>query len=111
MRRRLHDQGLGLVFGALTILTLVGQALTGQAAYNTEATAAGLQTISLATYVTSAGFAVDVAENWQSEYLQFLLFIGLTVWLIQKGSPESKDPNKIGRGSDEDQLVGRFAKD
>ena len=29
----------------------------------------------LLQYVTSSDFAVDVAENWQSEYLQFLLFI------------------------------------
>ena len=29
-------------------------------------------------------------ENWQSEYLQFTLFILLTVWLVQRGSPESK---------------------
>ena len=41
-------------------------------------------------YVTSASCAVDVAENWQSEYLQFFLYIFLTVWLIQRGSPESK---------------------
>ena len=47
-----------------------------------------LQTISLGANVTSSSFAVDVAENWQSEYLQFLLYIYLTVSLIQKGSPE-----------------------
>jgi hypothetical protein len=29
-------------------------------------------------------------ENWQSEYLQFALFIFGTVWLLQRGSPESK---------------------
>ncbi len=29
-------------------------------------------------------------ENWQSEYLQFTLYIFATVWLVQRGSPESK---------------------
>jgi hypothetical protein len=36
-------------------------------------------------------------ENWQSDYLQFTLFILLTVWLLQRGSPESKEPGKGGR--------------
>ena len=34
-------------------------------------------------------------ENWQSEYLQFTLFILGTVWLVQRGSPESK---AVGQG-------------
>ena len=110
MTRRLRDHGLSTVFGLLTLLALVGQALTGQAAYNTEATTDGLQRISLLTYVTSSSFATDVAENWQSEYLQFLLFIVLTVWLVQRGSPESKQLDKVGRESDEEQLVGPYAK-
>ncbi len=33
-------------------------------------------------YLTSSEFAVRVTENWQSEYLQFLLFIFATVWLL-----------------------------
>jgi hypothetical protein len=37
---------------------------------------------------TSADFAVDVAENWQREYPQLPLYILLTVWLLQKGSPD-----------------------
>ena len=57
--------------------------------------------------MTSSDFAVDVAENWQSEYLQFLLFIMVTVWLLQRGSPESKELDKAGGESDKDQKVGR----
>ncbi|MVQ43319.1 hypothetical protein GON06_14295 [Microbacterium sp. MAH-37] len=40
--------------------------------------------------VLSPEFVADVAENWQSEFLQFFLFIGATVWLVQRGSAESK---------------------
>jgi hypothetical protein len=29
-------------------------------------------------------------ESWRSEYLQFTPLILLTVWLLQRGSPESK---------------------
>ena len=37
-------------------------------------------------------------ENWQSEYLQFFLYIFATVWLVQLGSAESKEPGKDGHG-------------
>lgn len=29
-------------------------------------------------------------ENWESEFLQMFLFVALTAFLYQKGSPESK---------------------
>src|SRR4029079_10995082 len=68
------------------------------------------QEISLVRYLTSSSFAVDLSENWQSEYLQFTLFILLTIWLVQRGSSESKEPGESGRESDERQLVGAFAR-
>ena len=43
----------------------------------------------LGRYLTTSQFAA-VTENWQSEYLQFTLYIFATVWLLQRGSPESK---------------------
>ncbi|WP_404385427.1 hypothetical protein LL946_05105 [Knoellia locipacati] len=108
--RRLRDHGLALVFGALLLFALVGQAISGLAGVNGDARDHGLPTIGMGEYLTSSSFAVDVAENWQSEYLQFLLFILLTVWFVQKGSPESKPLDSAGRESDEDQKVGRWAR-
>ncbi len=66
---------------------LVGQAFAGHADFNQQQVTEGLEPISLGRYLTSASFGVDVAENWQSEYLQFFLYIFLTVWLVQKGLP------------------------
>lgn len=105
-----RDNALSLVFGGLLLLTLLGQSIWGVVGYNQEARTAGLQQISLLRYVTSSSFAVDVAENWQSEFLQFVLFIYLTVWLVQRGSSESKSPGDEGRQSDEQQMVGKYAK-
>ena len=105
-----RDNSLSLVFGALLLVTLVGQAWWGLALYNEEARTAGLQEISLPRYVTSSSFAVDVAENWQSEFLQFVLYIFFTVWLVQRGSSESKKPGDEGRESDEQQLVENYAR-
>jgi hypothetical protein len=111
VKRFLRENSLSLVFGALFLLVLIGQAFAGHADYNQRQLAEGLQPISIGRYVSSASFAVDVAENWQSEYLQFFLFIFLTVWLVQKGSPESKQLDQVGRESEQDQKIGSYADD
>jgi len=104
-----RDNSLSIVFGALFLAALVGQALSGMADYNAQQQAQGLATVSLGEYITSSTFGVDVMENWQSEYLQFFLFIFLTVWLIQLGSTESKPVGDEGEQSDKEQKVGRYA--
>jgi Domain of unknown function (DUF6766) len=107
-RRFLRDNSLPLVFGLLFLVALAGQAIAGHADFNSQQLTDGLPPISMARYLTSADFAVDVAENWQSEYLQFFLYIVLTVWLPHRGSPESKSLDKPGRESDQDQRVGLY---
>lgn len=109
--RFVRQNSLSLTFGLMFLAALVGQAFAGLADYNNQQVADGLARVSLGAYVTSASFAVDVAENWQSEYLQFLLYIVATVWLLQRGSPESKELDQPGRESDEKQRVGRYAQD
>jgi hypothetical protein len=109
MRRRLRDNGLSLFFGALFLLALVGQAVSGLAVYNNEQLGTGGEPVSIWAYVSSSGFAVDVAENWQSEYLQFLLLVMATVWLVQRGSTESKPPENVGRETAKQQKIGRYA--
>ena len=105
-----RNNALSLVFGGLFVLTLVGQALSGAADFNAQQITNGLEPVSLADYVTSSSFGVDVMENWQSEYLQFFLYIFATVWLVQRGSAESKKPGEEGPESDEKQRIGRHAR-
>jgi hypothetical protein len=108
-RNPLRDNGLSLFFGGLLLVTLVFQAFAGTADANARARVDGMPIMTVWQYVTSSQFGVDIAENWQSEYLQFLVFILATVWLVQHGSPESKTADKVGRESDEDQKVGDSA--
>ena len=100
---------MSIVFLALFVAALVGQAIAGHAEFNDSAMSHGDPTMSLGRYVLSSDFGSAVMENWQSEYLQFTLFILLTVWLVQRGSPESKPVDKAGRESDQAQKVGRYA--
>ncbi len=105
----MRQSSLSWFFGVILLLTLVGQALTGVAEYNSQVVIDDLPQMGIGEYVTSSQFAVDVAENWQSEYLQFLLYIVLTVWLVQRGSPESKPVEDAGGEDDEKQKLGRHA--
>ncbi|KAF4407625.1 MULTISPECIES: DUF6766 family protein [Streptomyces] len=105
----LRDNSLGLFFLAAFLLALAGQALAGRTEYNNQLEAEQLEPVGFWTYVSSSDFGVDVMENWQSEYLQFFLYIFLTVWLVQRGSPESKSPGREGRESDEEQYAGEHA--
>ncbi|GAA3120001.1 DUF6766 family protein [Streptosporangium carneum] len=109
MRRFVKDNALSLFFLVTFLIALAGQSVAGTADANDRRLADGGATISWSQYVTSSDFAVDVAENWQSEYLQFLLFILATVWLVQRGSPESKKPGEEGGESDAEQRTGRHA--
>jgi hypothetical protein len=111
VRRFIKQNGLSLVFLGLFVGALVFQAIAGHAAFNEEQERHGDPPISLGRYLTSSAYGVAVMENWQSEYLQFTLFVLLTVWLLQRGSPESKELGKEGRGSDENQLVGEHVHD
>lgn len=108
--KRLRPHALSLFFAGIFLLALLGQSIAGLAEYNADQLAHGSETVSYASFLTSSAFVVDVAENWQSEFLQFFLFILATVWLVQKGSPESKKPGDEGVGTDHDQLIGRYAK-
>jgi hypothetical protein len=110
MRRFLRGNSLSLVFFAFFALAVVGQAYAGWHEFNDQATAHREATITLGRYLTSSSFGNALLENWQSEYLQFTLYILLTVWFVQRGSPESKEPGKAGGESDEEQLVGAHAR-
>ncbi|WP_449281282.1 DUF6766 family protein [Leucobacter sp.] len=107
---RIRDHALSLAFAAAFIVTLAGQSIAGLAAHNEEQLAHGAHGSTWLDFVTSSDFVVDVAENWQSEYLQFFLFILATVWFVQRGSPESKKPGDEGTGTEEDQLLGDHAR-
>ena len=108
MRRFLREHSLTLVFGGLFLAALVGQFFAGHADYNERQAALGEPTLTLGSYLFSADFLVDVVENWQSEYLQFFLYVTATVWLIQRGSPESKPADKTGLDTDKNQQLGRY---
>jgi hypothetical protein len=90
----LHDNGLSLTFFVLFAASLAGQIVSGRADYNEEQLAHGDPSIGVVTYLQTGDFVEAVAENWESEFLQMAAYVLLTIFLFQRGSSESKDPDK-----------------
>lgn len=94
MKKFLRNNGLSVAFFALFLVSLVGQIITGQKEHNEELAEMGGQTIGMLAYLRSGHFLQATFENWESEFLQMGLFLVLSMFLYQKGSSESKDPDK-----------------
>ena len=92
-RSFLRDNGLSRVLVALFLLTLAGQTLSGMHVYNDARTEHGRAAVPLGAYLQSGHFGEAVFENWESEFLQMGAYIALTVFLFQRGSAESNDPD------------------
>ena len=94
MKKRLRDNGLSIVVLGLFVLLLFGQAWTGCSEYNREQIKHGENPISFGQYLGNPHFLEAMFENWESEFLQMAAYVVLTVFLFQKGSAESKDPDQ-----------------
>src|SRR4051795_6439732 len=110
LRRFIRDHSLSLFFLVIFIAALIGQAIAGQILHNEDAMAHHGTTMTFWRYIVSSDFGNAVMENWQSEYLQFMLFMLATIWLIERGSPESKQHGEEGTESDKEQAVGEHAR-
>jgi hypothetical protein len=109
VKRFLRDNGLALFFLTIFLLALGFQSLAGWQDFNNSQLRHDGESIGYGRYLLSSEFGVAMLENWQSEYLQFALYITATVWFLQRGSPESKELDQAGGETDEEQKIGRHA--
>ena len=79
---------------AIFLACLVGQTLTGWHDHNNEGRLHRETPDSLAQYMRSGDYFEALFENWESEFLQMGAYVVLTAFLFQRGSAESKDPDK-----------------
>ena len=94
MKKFLKNNSLSLVFFLLFLITLLGQILSGIKVYNEEMLEEGGVQLGFGAYLSSGHFLEATFENWESEFLQMALYVTLSMFLYQKGSAESKDPDK-----------------
>ncbi len=96
-RHLLRDNSLSLVFFGIFLLTLLGQIVAGHGVYNEDQRDHGQPQVGAWRYLATGHFWEALTENWESEFLQMGMYVVLTAWLYQRGSGESKDPDKPQR--------------
>ena len=111
MPRFFRDNGLALFFALLFALSAIAESVVGHSVFNSEQLQHGGEAVSYGRYLFSSHFGEALVENWESEWLQMFLFALATVWLVQRGSAESKEPGEEGLQSDEKQRIGGRAPD
>lgn len=85
-----YSHSLFLAFLLLFVLALALHIVFGAHAYNEERSLASQPPISTAAFLLSAKFWSTTLQTWQAEYLAIALYVVLTIFLRQQGSPESK---------------------
>jgi hypothetical protein len=87
---RLYGNSLSLAFLLLFLVSFALHALAGHAAWSDEQRLHGQAGGSLAQYFFGSRFWFESLQNWQSEFLAIGSMVVLSIWLRQRGSPESK---------------------
>lgn len=91
---KVYENSLSLAFFCLFGASFVLHGITGRARYNDEQAVHGEPPVSVLEYMGGARFWEESLQNWQSEYLAVLSIAMLSIWLRQRGSPESKPVHK-----------------
>jgi hypothetical protein len=87
---RLYEHSLGLAFAVLFIASITGHALSGAAEHNADTLMHGGTTTTAFAYAMEPRFWFESFQNWQSEFLSLVAMVVLSIFLRQRGSPESK---------------------
>lgn len=85
-----YRNSLSIVLIILMIIFLMGQFFTGWKTENKELMENGQAALKISEYIHSGHFIQATFENWESEFLQMMIYVVLTISLRQKGSSESK---------------------
>jgi hypothetical protein len=90
MKRWIKHNSLSIVMLGLFFGIVIGQSFVGMRHFNDDQQEHNQPAVGYVEYIKSGDFIESVFENWESEFLQMGSFVILTVYLRQKGSPESK---------------------
>ena len=88
--RRLYENSLIIVMTTIFLAAWFGQSVTAWNDYNDEQAEHGDPSVSWLGYLDRADFWEKTLQNWQSEFLAVGTMAVFTIYLRQRGSPESK---------------------
>jgi hypothetical protein len=86
----LYEHSLSIALLLLFVLSFALHAVGGVVEYNAEQLAHGGAAISTLAYLGTARFWFESFQNWQSEFLAVGALVVLTIFLRERGSPQSK---------------------
>jgi hypothetical protein len=86
----LYEYSLAIAFFALFFASWALHAVGGATAFNEEQLQRGQAAISVWRYATTSQFWFESMQNWQSEFIAVAAIVGLSIFLRQRGSAESK---------------------
>jgi hypothetical protein len=86
----LYENSLSLAFAVLFLASFSFHAITGAQEYSAEQMAHGEGAVTTVQYLGTAQFWFESFQNWQSEFLSLAAMVVLSIFLRQRGSPESK---------------------
>jgi hypothetical protein len=92
--RALRNNGLSIVLVLLFLGTLLGQVYAGYRAENADRRDHANAELTLGEYLQTPQLLEATMENWESEFFQMFVYVVATIFLFQRGSVESKDPDK-----------------
>jgi hypothetical protein len=87
---RVYEHSLSIAMLSLFALAFAGHLVTGARAFNAEQASHGEPTVSPLGYLFRSQFWFESLQNWQSEFLALGSLVVFSVYLRQRGSPESK---------------------
>jgi hypothetical protein len=87
---KLYEHSLSIMFLLLFLMSIVLHAVGGSEAYSEEQQSHGQPAVTVLQYLGSSRFWFESFQNWQSEFLAVAVLVGASVYLREKGSPESK---------------------
>jgi hypothetical protein len=85
-----YENSLAIALFVLFFASWALHASGGVAAFNEEREQHGEAAISLFRYLATSQFWFESMQNWQSEFIAVAAIVGLSIFLRQRGSPESK---------------------
>jgi hypothetical protein len=86
----LYENSLSIAFVLLFLLSFWIPAIGGTRAHNAEEMLHGGDPVSVSEYLSTPQFWFESFQNWQSEFLSLVAMVVLSIYLRQRGSPESK---------------------
>lgn len=90
MALKFYEHSLSIVLFVLFLASFTAHALGGAGAYNEDQQSHGQPTVTFLQYIGTSRFWFESFQNWQSEFLAIAVLVGASVYLREKGSPESK---------------------